>query len=237
MVSLAKGAKLLAGGGVASDDQKQAAKAAKMASLDGQMLHPDVLQRFHLDRADFAQWLSDAKAQLDRSQQCISSLAPLILGLCEVASEESASKLSQSFSALKEQLQRDSHDICRVMDDFCRFSSGTHFKPTTQDPPSQEELEGRPAATSPRPNLSHIRTSIKSLIEAMILPRPFVEHMKRFYEADRAVYEKPRDAVLREQDTEYLDRATTLHDNLAKRIDALIEFAELVQSMEGARLR
>lgn len=98
--------------------------------------------------------------------------------------------LLKNFTALKEQIDRDAHDICKVMDDFCFFSSSQHFLPTKQDPVGEGELSAGSEATDPPPTLSDLLSSLQSLREAISHPILFIQRMRLYYEEDKAVYEK-----------------------------------------------
>jgi hypothetical protein len=232
MVALARGAKSL-GTGVASDDQIQAKKAEMMALVEGQMLHPDVLQSLKVERVDFAEWLTEARAQLDRSQQCISTLTSRIHDFCVASPEGPNSSLLQTFASLREQLDQDPLNICEVMDDFCRFSSASHFKGSIPDPLSERGMLEGEGTDNLRPQLTDLLTNVKNLREAISLALPYIERMKKFYEEDRAVYERANDPDLLRQDTEYLARAVKLHKCLNQRINALITFAEVAEGVVG----
>ena len=232
MVALARGAKSL-GTGVASDDQIQAKKAEMMAPVEGQMLHPDVRQSLKVERVDFAEWLTEARAQLDRSQQCISTLTSRVYDSCAASPEGSRNGLLQAFASLREQLNQDPANICEVMDDFCFFSSASHFKGSIPDPLSERGMLAGDGTDNLRPHLTDLLTNVKSLREAISLALPYIERMKQFYEEDRAVYERANDSDLQRQDTEYLARAVKLHECLEERIKALITFANLAQRVVG----
>jgi hypothetical protein len=232
MVALARGAKSL-GTGVASDDQIQAKKAEMMALVEGQMLHPDVLQSLKVERVDFAEWLTEARAQLDRSQQCISTLTSRVYDSCAASPEGSRNGLLQAFASLREQLNQDPANICEVMDDFCFFSSASHFKGSIPDPLSESDMPVGVGTDKLQPHSSDILTNVKNLREAISLALPYIERMKQFYEEDRAVYERANDPDLQRQDTEYLERAVKLHESLEERIKALITFADLAQRVVG----
>jgi len=216
---------------VASEDQYQAKKAENMVPAEGHMLHPDVRQSFQLERVDFAEWLSEAKAQLDRSQQGISTLTSRVCDSCAASPEGPKNGLLQAFASLREQLNQDPANICKVMDDLCRFSSASYFKGSIPDPLSESDMPVGVGTDKLQPHLSDTLTNAKSLREAISLALPYVERMKQFYEADRAVYERANDPDLQRQDTEYLERAVKLHESLEERIKALITFADLAQGV------
>jgi hypothetical protein len=227
MVALTKGANPL-GRGQGSDDQQQAAKAAKMVAVEGQMLHPDVLERLKWDKNQFSDWLADAKAQLDRSQLCISALTARIQQACEALPSGRKDVVLEAFSNLKEQLDRAPSDIHRALDDFCRFSSGYHYRRAVD-----AEVDGTSAVAASQADsgqagaVQEVVTRASSLRGAIARTIPYIERMNQFYREDQQVYQSADTSRLQAQDGEYLDRGTALFGGLTRLVVALTEFASL----------
>lgn len=234
MVALTKGANPL-GRGVASDDQQQAAKAAKMVDYDGQMLHPDVLDGFKWDKEQFSRWLSAAKAQIERSQICISTLSSQLQLSFEGSQHSQRDELARAFGALREQLDRVPTELNNVLDDFCRFSSAYHWKRAAEvSSGEQEGFESVRADLTPLQSLHDMPPKIHTLRVAISRAVPYIERMGQFYEADQEVFAAANAPKLQAQDSEFLDRATTLHNILTHLVETLSEFDNFVRNVTGS---